>query len=89
MQDTWPEVVIAISGMVFLWTIVVVIIVQLAITWRARTAASKEENYRKLAEQTARNQQEIEKIVAKLTGDLADIREQNKKIASVLKSTER
>jgi hypothetical protein len=56
---SWPDAAIAISGVALVGTIAVVVIWQALATWRTRIAVSREQAYRKLAEQTAQDLHEI------------------------------
>jgi hypothetical protein len=55
----WPEAAIAIAGIALVASVSVVVVWQALATWRARIAVTREEAYRKLAEQTARELHEI------------------------------
>src|SRR5919106_2309909 len=50
---SWPDAAIAIAGIALVTSVAVVVIWQALATWRARIAVTREEAYRKLAEQTA------------------------------------
>jgi hypothetical protein len=58
-STSWPEAAIAISGVLLTGSVAVVVIWQALATWRARIAVTREESYRALAEQTARDLAEI------------------------------
>jgi hypothetical protein len=60
-STSWPEAAIAIAGVALVGSVAVVVVWQALATWRTRIQVTREEQYRALAEQTAR--------------DLADIRE--------------
>jgi hypothetical protein len=55
----WPDAAIAIAGIALVASVSVVVVWQALATWRARIAVTREEAYRKLAEQTARDLHEI------------------------------
>jgi hypothetical protein len=60
MADTsWPDAAVAIAGVALVTAVVVVLIWQALATWRARMEVSREEAYRRLAEQTAADLREI------------------------------
>lgn len=63
---SWPEAAIAIAGIALVASVAVVVVWQALATWRARMAVTREEAYRKLAEQTARELHEIQERVADL-----------------------
>jgi hypothetical protein len=56
---SWPDAAIAISGVALVGTIAVVVVWQALATWRARIAVTREEAYKKLAERTAQDLEEI------------------------------
>jgi ABC-type nickel/cobalt efflux system permease component RcnA len=62
-NTSWPEAAIAIAGIALVGTIAVVVIWQALSTWRTRIAVGREEAYRRLAEQTARELHEIHEHV--------------------------
>jgi hypothetical protein len=55
----WPDAAVAIAGIALVGTVAVVIVWQALGTWRARMSVGREEAYRRLAEQTARDLHEI------------------------------
>jgi hypothetical protein len=72
---TWQEAVMGASGMAFVLVITVVIIVQVASTWRARMSVAREEAHRQLAEDAARVQQETARQLEQIRTELAAINE--------------
>jgi ribonuclease D len=60
---SWPEAAIAIAGIALVTSVSVVVVWQALATWRTRIAVTREEAYRKLAEQTARELHEIHEHV--------------------------
>ena len=58
-SSSWPDAAVAIAGVALVGSVAVVVVRQALATWRARIAVSREEAYRRLAEQTARDVQEI------------------------------
>ena len=58
-STSWPDAAIAIAGVALVGSVAVVVVWQALATWRTRIAVSREAAYRKLAEQTARDLQEI------------------------------
>jgi hypothetical protein len=63
---TWPEAAIAIAGVALVGSVAVVVVWQALATWRTRISVTREEAYRKLAEQTAR---ELSAISRRLEGE--------------------
>jgi hypothetical protein len=56
---SWPEAAVAIAGVALVASVAVVIIWQALATWRTRIEVAREQQYRALAEQTARDLAEI------------------------------
>jgi hypothetical protein len=52
---SWPDAAVAIAGIALVASIAVVMIWQALATWRMRIAVAREQVYRTLAEQTARD----------------------------------
>ena len=63
---SWPEAAIAIAGIALVASVAVVVVWQALATWRTRMAVTREEAYRKLAEETARELHEIHEQVVDL-----------------------
>ena len=63
-STSWPEAAIAIAGVALVGSVAVVVVWQALATWRTRIAVTREEKYRALAEQTARDLQEIKQRLA-------------------------
>jgi hypothetical protein len=53
-QQGWPEAAVAIAGIALVGGVIVVVVWQALATWRARIAVAREEAYRELAQQLAR-----------------------------------
>lgn len=62
-STAWPDAAIAIAGIALVGTIAVVVVWQALSTWRTRIAITREQTYRKLAQQTAQDLQEINERV--------------------------
>ena len=58
-ETSWPEAALGIAGIALVGSVVVVVIWQALVTWRTRMAVTREEAYRSLAEQTARELREL------------------------------
>lgn len=56
---SWPDAAISIAGIALVAIVLVVVVWQALATWRMRIAVAREEAYRSLAEQTARDLEEI------------------------------
>ena len=75
--SSWPEAAVAIAGIALVASVAVVVVWQALATWRTRIAVTREEAYRKLAEQTARELHEVREVVldVALKIDAADRKE--------------
>jgi len=58
-STSWPEAAIAIAGIALVASVAVVVVWQALATWRTRIAVTREEGYRRLAQQIAQELQEI------------------------------
>jgi cytochrome c-type biogenesis protein CcmH/NrfG len=58
-QESWPEAAVAIAGIALVGSVVVIVVWQALATWRTRIAVAREEAYRRLAEQLARELQQL------------------------------
>jgi cytochrome c-type biogenesis protein CcmH/NrfG len=58
-QESWPEAAVAIAGIALVGSVVVVVVWQALATWRTRIAVAREEAYRRLADQLARELQQL------------------------------
>lgn len=61
--STWPDAAIAIAGVALVGAVAVVVVWQALATWRTRMTSGSDEAYRKLAERTARDIEEINERV--------------------------
>jgi hypothetical protein len=82
---TWQEALMGAMAMLLFGTILVVVIVQAAATWRARMSVAREQAYRRLAEEATAAQQETARQLATATAELATIRERTTALERVLK----
>ena len=62
-STSWPDAAIAIAGIALVASVAVVVIWQALATWRTRIEVAREQQYRALAEQTARDLAEIRERV--------------------------
>lgn len=85
---TWQEALMGASALVFTGTIVVVVIIQVAATWRARVSAAREEAYRRLAEAATQAQQKTAQQLEQVLADLAALQERTSHLQRVLKEVE-
>lgn len=58
-ETSWPDAALGIAGIALVGSVIVVVVWQALATWRARIAVTREEAYRKLAEQTAHELHEL------------------------------
>jgi hypothetical protein len=74
VQD-WPEAAIAIAGIALVGSVAVVAVWQLLVTWRTRMSGTREEAYRRLAEQVVEAQRESAARLDRIHADLRILRE--------------
>lgn len=82
------EVVGAIGIFTFITIVVTLTIWQLFATWRAKAALSRESEYRDLAARAVSGQEESNRQLAELTGQLTDLRTRMTKLETVLTEVE-
>jgi hypothetical protein len=58
-DTSWPDAAVAIAGVALVASVAVVVVWQALATWRTRIEVAREQQYRALAEQTARDVAEI------------------------------
>jgi hypothetical protein len=57
--SSWPDAAVAIAGVLLVTAVAVMVVQQTMATWRTRMVVAKEDAYRRLAEQIARDLEEI------------------------------
>jgi len=82
------EVAGAIGIFVFITMVVTVTIWQLFATWRAKAALTREDEYRQLAARVVTGQEESNRQLADLAGQLTDLRARMTKLEHVLTEVE-
>ena len=82
---SWQEALMGAAGVAFAGTILVVLMVQIASTWRARMAVARESGFRKLADEGAQAQQRTAAQLEQVLAELADIRERTTAMERVLR----
>lgn len=85
---TWQETVMGASTMILFTALVVVVIVQVAATWRARMSVAREEGYRRLSEEATVVQQRTSQQLEAIHAELAAVRERTTALERVLKEVE-
>jgi hypothetical protein len=65
-DTTWPDAAIAIAGVALVGSVVVVVIWQALATWRARIDATRDQSYRRLADQMVDELHEINERLGRL-----------------------
>ncbi|QFU92393.1 hypothetical protein [Amycolatopsis sp. YIM 10] len=64
--NDWAELAGVIGIFILITTVLTVAIWQLAVSWRAKAALSREETYRDLAERAVRSQEETQRQLTEL-----------------------
>jgi hypothetical protein len=62
---SWPDAAVGIAGIALVGAVAVVVVWQVLSTWRTRIVVAREQAYRALAEQTARDLREIHERLSK------------------------
>jgi len=84
-ETTWSEALIGATAVVAVFAFLIVAVWQLAISWRARVSAAREEAYRKMAEEVLAAQQETARALEQMTAELAGLRERTTEVERMLK----
>ncbi|GGT36874.1 hypothetical protein P6B95_21890 [Streptomyces atratus] len=84
----WQEVIGTIGIFVLLIAVVVTIIWQGAISLRAKAQLARESEYKKLAEAAVTGQQNIERQLAEIGGQVSELQSRTDSIERVLKDVE-
>ncbi|MGW9596328.1 hypothetical protein ACWHLZ_39310 [Streptomyces chartreusis] len=87
-EHEWQEVIGTIGIFVLLTAVVVTIIWQVAISWRAKAQLARESEYRRLAEAAVTGQQKIERQLTEIGGQVSDLQSRTNSIERVLKAVE-
>lgn len=82
------EIVGAIGIFAFVTIVVTITIWQLFATWRAKAALTREAEYKELTAQVVRGQEESNRQLADLTGQLTDLRTRMTQLERVLTEVE-
>jgi uncharacterized membrane protein len=85
---TWQEATTGTAAMLVFTAIVIVVIAQVAATWRARMAVTKEDAYRLLAEQATQAQEQTARRLDDLTAELSDLRQRTTRMEGLLKEVD-
>jgi hypothetical protein len=87
-EHEWQEIIGTIGIFGLLTSVIVTIIWQTAITWRAKAQLARESEYKALAEAAAAGQQRIERQLAEVSGQLAGLQSRTESMERVLKDVE-
>jgi len=84
----WPEAMIATAGVLMVTAIIVIVIWQIAASWRARVAVERETAYRELAGQSANLQEQLLTEQRRVASELGDVRTRVENIERILREVE-
>jgi hypothetical protein len=87
-EHEWQEVIGTIGIFVLLISVVVTVVWQRAVSQRTRAQLARESEYRKLAEAAVAGQQQIERRLAEIGGQVSDLTSRTDSIERVLKDVE-
>ncbi|MET0425247.1 MAG: hypothetical protein ABW046_15295 [Actinoplanes sp.] len=85
---SWESATAGMVSTVLLGVIVVVVIVQLGATWRARTSASSEAGYRRLAEEAQATQQVLGARLDEVKAELDHLRARSDEMYRMLREVQ-
>jgi membrane protein implicated in regulation of membrane protease activity len=84
----WPDAAVAIAGILLALSIIVAVIVSVASTLRARMSVQREENYRKLAEDSQIAMSRTATALERAVAELGDLKARTGELERVLKAVE-
>jgi uncharacterized protein YpmB len=87
-QTSWPDASIAIVGILFVAAATTVAIWQIFATAKARMAVSREQAYKRLAEEAVQVQSKTAEELARTSAELTQIRQQTGELERMLKEVE-
>ena len=85
---TWQEALMGAMAMALFGVFLVVVIVQLAATWRARASAAREDAYRLLAAEATAAQQKTAQQLEQALAQLAVLEERTSHMQRLFKEVE-
>lgn len=84
----WPEAMIATAGVLMVTAIIVIVIWQIAASWRARVSVERETAYRELAGQSATLQEQLLAEQQRVASELGDVKTRVENIERILREVE-
>jgi uncharacterized membrane protein len=84
----WPEALTGAAAILLFAAIMVVLIVQVGATWRARMSVAREDAYRRLAEQATAAEQESARRLGQVETELTAVRTQTNELRRLLREVE-
>jgi hypothetical protein len=84
----WPDAMIATAGVVMVTAIVVIVIWQIAASWRARVSVERETAYRELVSQSAVLEEQLLAEQRRVASDLSAVRQRVENIERILREVE-
>jgi ABC-type Fe3+-hydroxamate transport system substrate-binding protein len=88
MEDITVGTLFGLGFMLLVTAVTVVVIWQVAVSIRARAAVSREQEYRRLADQAVATQEAAQRQLAELSDRMADIQARMASLERVLKEVE-
>ncbi|MGH3921374.1 MAG: hypothetical protein ACRDTT_00575 [Pseudonocardiaceae bacterium] len=85
---TYQEAIMGAAALVFTGLVVVVVIIQVAASWRARMSVAREEAYRRLAEEATQTQEKTTQQLELMVAELRSMRERTTELERVLREVE-
>jgi C4-dicarboxylate-specific signal transduction histidine kinase len=87
MEDgaSWSEAAIGAVAVFMFFAAVIVVVWQVAASWRARMSVAREEAYRKLAEEVVAAQRQTSQALEQTAAELVELRARTAEVERVLK----
>ncbi|MET7461571.1 hypothetical protein [Nonomuraea sp. NPDC005501] len=87
-EHEWQEVIGTIGVFVLLTAVIITVVCQVAVTWRAKARLARESEYRKLAEAAVSGQQAVEQRLAEIGRQVSELSGRTDSIERILKDVE-
>ncbi|WP_433211944.1 hypothetical protein ACQP25_24160 [Microtetraspora malaysiensis] len=87
-EHEWQEVIGTIGVFVLITAVIVTVIWQFAISWRAKAQLAREAEYKQIAESVAASQEDIGRQLAEINDRLSALRDRTDAIELVLTDVE-
>ncbi|NUW40993.1 hypothetical protein [Nonomuraea rhodomycinica] len=87
-EHEWQEVIGTIGIFVLLTAVIITVLCQVAVTWRAKARLARESEYRALAESAIAGQQAVERRLEEIGRHVTELSSRTDSIERILKDVE-